>query len=194
MWNAGLENIKSIIYWSLLWVKYIWCPRCVFFWNVFNSQFWHKWMYVQRFQVGLLSSVAAWLTLNTYSFCIIFQKSDFTANQTQTETEVPRQTHFAAQTPVWRRVIDSTPSEHGERHNQTLSQEAERVHATQSESATSAKWRETREHTTGEALTLQPSTSPPEGRQAGRQWDGNAATVYGSRNKLLVPFLELSHD
>lgn len=29
---------------------------------------------------------------------------------------------------------------------------------------------------------------------AGRQWDGNLATVYGSRNKLLLRFLELSHE
>lgn len=50
--------------------------------------------------------------------------ADFSANQKQTQFDVPRQTHLAAQTPVCRGVIDSTAPEHCERHNQALSQES----------------------------------------------------------------------
>lgn len=39
------------------------------------------------------------------------------------------ETHLTAQTPVWQGVIDSTTPE----HNHVVSQEAERVHTTQSE-------------------------------------------------------------
>lgn len=82
-----------------------------------------------------------------FFFALSFPKpaADFCANQKQTQSDVPRQTHLTAQTPAWQGVIDSTTPEHSERHNQTLSQEAERekererVHATQWESATSAE-------------------------------------------------------
>lgn len=66
-------------------------------------------------------------SLPAHIFALSFSKpaADFIANQKQTQSDVPKQTHLTAQTPVWQGVIDSTTPERSERHNQTSSQEAE---------------------------------------------------------------------
>lgn len=88
----------------------------------------------------------------------------FRACHWQTRCDVAKQAHLTSLTPVWQDVIDSATPHHSDRHDQTMSQEAGRVHTAQPESAASAKCRETREHTTG-GSTHTSANHPP-----GRQW------------------------
>lgn len=66
------------------------------------------------------------------------------------------------------------------------------VHATQFESATSAKEEGNPENIQAQGGWELSRVSHP--TPVGRQWDGNMATVYGSRKELLLGFLELSRD
>jgi len=49
--------------------------------------------------------------------------ADFSANQRQTQSDVARQTHLTAPTPVCQGVIDSAAQQQIEWHHQTISQE-----------------------------------------------------------------------
>lgn len=100
-------------------------------------------------QVGLLFFSCSVTHYQHIYFCLIIFKARcrfHCKSEANTVSDVPRQTHLAAQTPVWRGVIQLNYSW---TQRETHSDPVTGVHATQCESATSAKKRESREHREG---------------------------------------------
>lgn len=94
-----------------IYFKCTWCHAQkmshIFFqqrYNLNNSNIWLlacEWIHLHALQVGLLSLVAAWLTTSTY-FCLIIFKARWwfhCKSEANAASDVPRQTHLAAQTP-----------------------------------------------------------------------------------------------